>query len=173
MSLRAAVIDTPFGPLSVVADSGTAVAAAFGAEIARLDRHLGRTDRYQVVADLGEISERLDAYLRGEVTAIDAIPVRARGSDVMQRLWARLRAVPAGATVSYAELGGDPRFARVAATACARNPVCVIVPCHRVIRSDGTLGGFGGGLATKRWLLDHEARWSGSGAPARELAAAL
>ena len=74
----------------------------------------------------------------------------------MQRLWVALRRIPAGEVRSYAELGGDRRHARAAGTACARNPVALIVPCHRVVRADGSLGGFGWGTDVKRWLLDHE-----------------
>jgi O-6-methylguanine DNA methyltransferase len=74
----------------------------------------------------------------------------------MQRLWGALRRIPAGETRSYAELGGGARFARVAGNACARNPIPLIVPCHRVVRSDGGLGGFAWDLSVKRWLLDHE-----------------
>ena len=75
----------------------------------------------------------------------------------MQRLWDALRRIPAGEVRSYAELGGDRRYARAAGTACARNPIALIVPCHRVVRTDGSLGGFGWGTDVKRWLLDHEA----------------
>jgi len=160
MTLTATVIRTPFGPLSAVADGEVLVAAGFGEDVASLRPHLAQPDGpLRTTDDLGEISSALGAYLEGDVAAIDGIEVRARGSAVMQSLWARLRRVPAGTTLSYAALGGDPRRARVAATACARNPVCVVVPCHRVIRSDGGLGGFGGGLPAKRWLLAHESRW--------------
>ncbi|MCA1683371.1 MAG: methylated-DNA--[protein]-cysteine S-methyltransferase [Actinobacteria bacterium] len=161
------VIATPFGPLSAIADADVLVAAGFGDSIDALRRHLARPDAgVRASAGLGTISSCIRDYLEGEVNAIDGIQVRARGSDTMQRLWTRLRAVPAGTTVSYAGLGGDPRRARVAAAACARNPVCVVVPCHRVIRTDGGLGGFGGGLPAKRWLLDHEARYRSGMGPA-------
>jgi methylated-DNA-[protein]-cysteine S-methyltransferase len=160
MTLRATVLSTPFGPLSLAADDDTVIAAGFGADIDHLRRHLDDADAHLHVEDnIGEISQLMQAYLDGDIPAIDRIPVRLKGSATMQRLWRRLRAVSAGTTVSYTELGGEPRMARVAASACARNPVCVIVPCHRVLRADGSLGGFGGGLSTKRWLLDHEARW--------------
>jgi len=158
MTVRAAVVTMPFGPVTVIADGDTVLASGFTSTPETLRRHLpDRRLHVPVVADLGLISERLRAYSDGEVTAIDGIAVSAQGSETMQRLWTRLRAVAAGTTVSYAELGGAPRMAKVAATACARNPVCLIVPCHRVIRGDGGLGGFGGGLPAKRWLLDHEA----------------
>ena len=89
----------------------------------------------------------------------------------MRRLWDELRRIPAGDVRSYTALGGSRRFARAAGTACALNPVPLIVPCHRVVRSDGGLGGFGWGLVVKRWLLDHEAAATDA-APQRELAMA-
>jgi methylated-DNA-[protein]-cysteine S-methyltransferase len=160
MTLDATVIDAPFGPLSLVAHGGTLVAATFSRDVDDARGYLvDPRAAIRVHDNLGEISAAVSAYLDGDAIALDGLAVRARGSAVMQALWQRLRAVPAGTTVSYAQLGGEPRLARVAATACARNPICVIVPCHRVIRSDGGLGGFGGGLDAKRWLLAHEASW--------------
>jgi O-6-methylguanine DNA methyltransferase len=83
------------------------------------------------------------------------------GTEHQQRVWSALREVPAGAPVSYAELArrvGNARAVRAAGSACGRNHVAPIVPCHRVVRSDGTPGGYGWGLPVKRWLLDHELR---------------
>ncbi|MGI8847367.1 MAG: methylated-DNA--[protein]-cysteine S-methyltransferase [Candidatus Dormibacteria bacterium] len=163
--LRSTVIEAPFGPMTLIAEGDTVVASGFGHGIDRLRRHLDDPGAaIDVTAELGEISDRIAGYLNGDATAIDAIAVRGRGSAIMQNLWARLRRVPAGTTVSYSGFGESPRMARVAATACARNPIALIVPCHRVIRSDGGLGGFGGGLPAKRWLLDHEATAAGTAA---------
>lgn len=160
MTLEAVVIDAPFGPLTVAADGDTVVAATFSSRVDDVRRYVDNPHQaIHVVDRIGEISRALDAYWAGDAVALEHVDVRATGSAAMQRLWTRLRAVPAGTTVSYAQLGGEPRMARVAAMACARNPVCVIVPCHRVVRSDGGLGGFGGGLPAKRWLLAHEAAW--------------
>ena len=171
-ALAATVTDAPFGPLTLIAEGDTVVAAAFSRHVDDARRYLGDPSaRIQVQDKLANISVAIDRYLEGNAVALDGLVVRARGSAIMQRLWQRLRAVPAGTTVSYTELGGDPRHARVAATACARNPVCIIVPCHRVVRADGSLGGFGGGLDAKHWLLDHEARWR-AGIRARESATA-
>jgi methylated-DNA-[protein]-cysteine S-methyltransferase len=159
MRYDALTVPTPAGPLTVVAHEGVAMACGFTADAGSLCGRLADpVADLRVVADLGQISRALHAYLSGEdVTAIDELPVSAEGSPTMLRLWAELRRIPAGEVRSYAELGGSRRHARVAGAACARNPIALIVPCHRVVRADGTLGGFGWGLAVKRWLLDHEA----------------
>ena len=163
MTYTAATRPTPLGTFMVIADRETVVRSSFGSDLEALRDWLpDPAAEIRVRADLGRITEALRAYFDGsDVLAIDALPVRAAGSPSMQRLWNALRRVPAGEVCSYAELGGERRFARAAGTACARNPIPVIVPCHRVIASDGGLGGFGFGLDAKRWLLDHEAAATG------------
>jgi methylated-DNA-[protein]-cysteine S-methyltransferase len=159
MTYAAFTLGTPFGAFTAIADGEAVVASGFTADPDLLVPRLGGGPAaLRVRDDLGEISTALRAYFDGsDVRAIDALPVRAEGSPVMRRLWGELRRIPAGEVHSYAELGGSPRFARVAGGACARNPIPLIVPCHRVVRADGSLGGFGWGLPLKRWLLDHEA----------------
>jgi len=108
---------------------------------------------------LAAVVRELGAYFRGDFGALDRIPVAAAGTPFQQRVWSVLRTVPAGATVSYLELAqrsGSPKAVRAVAACNARNPVAIVVPCHRVIGSDGSLTGYGGGLPRKRWLLDHE-----------------
>jgi methylated-DNA-[protein]-cysteine S-methyltransferase len=93
------------------------------------------------------------------VHAIDTLRVQATGSAFQQRVWDALREIPVGATVSYVHLArtvGAPNASRAVGRANATNPVAVVVPCHRVVRADGALGGYGGGLDRKRWLLQHE-----------------
>jgi AraC family transcriptional regulator of adaptative response/methylated-DNA-[protein]-cysteine methyltransferase len=88
------------------------------------------------------------------------LPLDVRGTAFQQRVWAALRAIPAGVTVSYAELAarvGVPTGARAVAGACAANPVAVAIPCHRVVRNDGALSGYRWGVERKRILLDREA----------------
>ena len=110
--------------------------------------------------DRGAVAEAVLAYSEGEPTAFDRIAVEQPGSAYRQDVWAAMREVPAGETVSYAELAqmaGRPQAHRAAASACANNLVAFAVPCHRVIRSDGGLGGYGfGGVGTKRSLLARE-----------------
>jgi methylated-DNA-[protein]-cysteine S-methyltransferase len=118
----------------------------------------------RVLADLGEPTAAVWAYHNGELSAVDGVPVRQRGGPFLERAWEVLRAVPAGAPLSYTELAaksGRPAAVRAAAAACARNATALFVPCHRVVRSDGGLGGFRWGLPTKRWLLAHEAHEDG------------
>jgi methylated-DNA-[protein]-cysteine S-methyltransferase len=101
----------------------------------------------------------LDRYFAGDVGVLDTIPVRATGSRFQQHVWAALRRIPVGETTSYAQLArvvGTPNAPRAVGRANATNPIAIVVPCHRVIRSDGSLGGYGGGLDRKRWLLQHE-----------------
>jgi len=104
-------------------------------------------------------------YFRGNVTALDRIPVRFVGTPFQCAVWRALRTIGAGKTASYAEVArrvGSPAAVRAVGRANGSNPIGLIVPCHRVIGSDGSLTGYGGGLERKRWLLEHEARWSGT-----------
>jgi methylated-DNA-[protein]-cysteine S-methyltransferase len=101
---------------------------------------------------------QLAAYFAGALTTF-ALPLAARGTPFQERVWAALRGIGFGETISYAELArrvGEPRAARAVGAANARNPLSVVVPCHRVIGADGSLTGFGGGVERKRWLLRHE-----------------
>jgi methylated-DNA-[protein]-cysteine S-methyltransferase len=107
----------------------------------------------------GSAAAALRAYFAGDVDALSAVAVSQPGGPFHARVWAAMREVPAGTTVSYAELAaraGEPRAVRAAGSACARNAICLFVPCHRIVRSDGSLGGYYYGLDTKRRLLEHE-----------------
>jgi methylated-DNA-[protein]-cysteine S-methyltransferase len=110
--------------------------------------------------DLGPATKAVAAYLDGDLTAVDDVPVRQHPNGEFQTLaLAALRKVPAGRPVSYAgfaALAGRPAAVRAAAGVCARNPAALFVPCHRVVRTDGSLGGYRWGLEVKRWLLDFE-----------------
>jgi methylated-DNA-[protein]-cysteine S-methyltransferase len=102
----------------------------------------------------------LERYFAGEITALDALPVATTtGSEFQRRVWRALREIPAGTTITYAELArrvGQPSAFRAVGLANGANPIGIVVPCHRVIGSDGSLTGYGGGIARKRWLLTHE-----------------
>jgi methylated-DNA-[protein]-cysteine S-methyltransferase len=100
----------------------------------------------------------LNAYFRGELFDF-TLPLKMEGTPFQKLVWNGLRAIPYGETVSYAELArtiGRHGASRAVGSANGRNPIAIIVPCHRVIAADGTLGGFGGGLDRKEWLLSHE-----------------
>lgn len=106
------------------------------------------------------IREALHGYLEGKLDAIDAITVETGGTPFQRTVWEELRRIPAGTTLSYRDLAiriGRPKAVRAVGHANGANPICVVVPCHRLVGSDGSLTGYGGGLHRKRWLLDHEA----------------
>jgi methylated-DNA-[protein]-cysteine S-methyltransferase len=105
------------------------------------------------------IAASMAAYFEGDLTAIEALAVAPRGTAFQQDVWQTLRTIPHGETITYRELAaraGRPRAVRAAGAANGQNPVSIVVPCHRVIGSDGSLTGYGGGLFRKKWLLQHE-----------------
>src|SRR6185436_13964751 len=104
----------------------------------------------------------LGEYLRGERQTF-TVPLRPQGTPFQESVWNALLAIPYGAQRSYADIArviGSPKAVRAVGTANGRNPIAIIVPCHRVIASDGTLGGYGGGLPAKEWLLKLEAQFA-------------
>jgi methylated-DNA-[protein]-cysteine S-methyltransferase len=108
---------------------------------------------------LAAVKDQLGAYFAGTLTEFD-IPVKLTGSDFQRRVWRCLQDIPYGETISYGQLArqvGNPNASRAVGLANGRNPVAVIVPCHRVIGADGRLTGYAGGLDRKTWLLHHEA----------------
>ncbi|HTR51533.1 MAG TPA: methylated-DNA--[protein]-cysteine S-methyltransferase [Kofleriaceae bacterium] len=112
---------------------------------------------------LARAATQLDEYFAGTRRTFD-LPLAPHGTGFQQRVWRALCAIPFGATSSYGELAraiGRPAASRAVGAANGRNPIAIIVPCHRVIGANGTLTGYGGGLATKAWLLDHERRHAG------------
>lgn len=114
------------------------------------------------------ITDAVAAYGDGDLGALDALAVTQPGGEFFQQAWIALRGVDPGRPVTYSELAsrsGRPRAVRAAASACARNLVALVVPCHRIVRRDGGLGGFYYGLETKRALLAHEERWANDAQP--------
>jgi methylated-DNA-[protein]-cysteine S-methyltransferase len=102
-------------------------------------------------------------YFDGDIAVVDAMKVAFAGTDFQNKVWTALRKIPGGATTSYGALAkkiGKPDAVRAVGLANGQNPISLIVPCHRVIGSNGSLTGYGGGLPRKRWLLDHEARYT-------------
>jgi methylated-DNA-[protein]-cysteine S-methyltransferase len=105
------------------------------------------------------VREQLGAYFRGRLRDFE-LAMRMAGTPFQHLVWEGLRAIPYGETISYAELArriGRSGASRAVGSANGRNPIAIVVPCHRVIAADGTLGGYGGGLDRKEWLLRHEA----------------
>jgi methylated-DNA-[protein]-cysteine S-methyltransferase len=147
--MNATVYESPVGPLRLEARDGSLVAL-----------HLNARPGPESLDDpvLAAAAEQLRAYFAGTRTSFD-LPLDMHGNAFEQRVWAALRAIPYGETASYGEIAaqiGAPGAARAVGVANARNPIAIIVPCHRVIGANGKLVGFGGGLPMKRALLDLE-----------------
>ena len=147
-----AVVDaTPVGPLLLTAEDGALTGLHFGVHEVPGDRD----DDEPVLCDArGQLGE----YFAGERRDF-ALPLAPRGTKFQLSVWEQLRLIPYGTTISYGELArriGDPNAFRAVGTANGRNPIAIVVPCHRVIGADGSLIGFGGGMAAKRTLLDLE-----------------
>ena len=159
MTMQSWTTTTPVGPLSVITDNGIVVASGFR-ELA--DTRSRLADQASAIAPAGRIdgvSDAVTAYFAGDVSALDDVPVAQPGGPFQQQVWTSMRGIAAGQVWSYTELAtkaGSPSAVRAAASACARNMVAPFVPCHRVVRSDGSLGGYYYGLDVKQWLLDHE-----------------
>lgn len=160
------VVDSPLGELTLVSD-GACVTGVYMAVHKHTDRtgwgpRTSLTD-HATPAVLVEAAGQLSAYFAGERTAFD-LPLAPRGTDFQQRVWAALLAIPYGETTSYGELAtdlGNPGASRAVGLANGRNPISIIVPCHRVVGATGQLTGYGGGIERKRTLLALEERVSG------------
>jgi methylated-DNA-[protein]-cysteine S-methyltransferase len=165
---QTAAVPMPGGTVVVVADPATGAVVASGyrdldAIFAFLTPAEQARGHVPAPADGGAAATAVEAlrrYAAGEVDALDAVEVSQPGGPFLQRAWAELRGVRAGQTESYAGLAaraGSASAVRAAGQACARNKVAPFVPCHRILRADGTLGGYAYGLPVKRALLEHEA----------------
>ena len=149
----------PFGEVLIAVDGEQLVALDFNGYEARMERlltrHYGSYELAQKSNPCG-FAARLRSYLHGEMDAVNAIPVTTGGTEFQRAAWQALRTIPAGKTATYAEQAqriGRPKASRAVGAANGQNPVAIVLPCHRVVASDGTLGGYGGGLAIKRKLL--------------------
>lgn len=157
-------VDTQLGPFTAIENDGAVLASGWTGTIDDLVDIIHPSLRpleFEARPELGDVTKAIVRYHEGDLTAIDAIPVRQKSGDFLQHAWEALRSVPPGAAITYTEyarLAGNPAAIRAAASACARNAAALFVPCHRVLRQDGTLGGFRWGVQVKRRLLDHEAR---------------
>lgn len=141
------VVESPIGPLGVELEGSTVIGVRFG--------EAGEA------GGAGEVVDQLAGYFGGTVTQF-TVPVELRGGSAFERaVWGEIARIPYGEMVTYGAIAkalGDPGAARAVGTACNRNPVPVIVPCHRVVGAGGKMVGFGGGLDRKRLLLELEAR---------------
>jgi methylated-DNA-[protein]-cysteine S-methyltransferase len=152
--MRLAQLETPVGRLTVVAGDRGLRSVLFAGE-APPERAVEGLHPL-----LASVARQLDEYFAGERREFD-LPLDLAGTPFQRRAWLGLASIPYGATISYGEQArrlGHPRAARAVGSANARNPVSIVLPCHRVVGADGTLTGYGGGLDMKRMLLEHEAR---------------
>ncbi len=155
-------LTAPPGTIGVAVRDDVLLAIEFGADRAAmqaaLERRLGPC-RLVPGPDDSPVVRAIARYLEGDLSAIEGLACDAGGTPFQTRVWAALRDIPAGETRSYGELAailGRPGASRAVGRANGQNPIPIVVPCHRVIGADGTLTGFGGGLAWKKWLLEHE-----------------
>jgi len=177
-TVRTATVPSPAGPVRVAVAVDRAgrerlVACAFSDHFDRVAAKVRARVEGPWEDGATATAEAVGRYLAGDVAALDGIEVEAVGTPFQQRVWEALRTIPAGTTWSYRDLAaavGAPGAVRAVGTANGANPVWLAVPCHRVVRSDGSLGGYGGGVDRKAWLLALEGATghrAGDGAPAR------
>ena len=149
---------TPLGDFSIVLDeNGAVTATAFGG-LSALKEWDPRLEAARDPAALREAREQMLAYFAGKLRKF-TLPLAPEGTDFQHSVWSALQRIPYGATRSYGEIAeelGNPKASRAVGRANGTNPICVIVPCHRVIGSDGSLTGFAYGEELKRLLLEHE-----------------
>ena len=149
--MQTRAIDSPVGPLRLTAEDGLLTGLYFGG---------GVSDGGECEI-LDRAEAQLRAYFRGELKEFD-LPIRQNGTEFQLAVWGALKEIPYGETVSYGDIAraiGRPKACRAVGSANHNNPISIIVPCHRVVGSSGTLTGYGGGLEAKRWLLELEKKW--------------
>jgi methylated-DNA-[protein]-cysteine S-methyltransferase len=155
-------IDTPAGAVVLVRRGEKLVALVFEdgwkGMPEELEKRFGAVS-FETDADGGGPARAFRRYLAGDLSALSSVEVDTAGTPFQERVWKELRRIPAGRTISYAGLAraiGAPPAVRAVAAANGANPVSIVIPCHRVVGSDGSLTGYGGGLPRKEWLLVHE-----------------
>jgi len=165
MQLFLSRLESPLGDMLLVTDVQQQIRALdFADHKARLQRllreHYGNTDLAEISAP-ARIADAMARYFAGELDALNDLPTATAGSELQQRVWKALRSIPSGTTTTYGKLAKelgytDPRAAIDIGAANGANPIALVVPCHRVIASNGELKGYAWGLHRKRWLLEHE-----------------
>jgi len=160
------IVDSPIGPLTLVAVDGALCGLYMDAQRHRpADATFGELARSPFPASpFPEVIEELNEYFTGDRTAFD-LPLAQTGTPFRLAVWSELRSIPYGETTSYSAIAGrigKPGAARAVGLANGANPIGIVVPCHRVVGADGSVGGYGGGTERKRWLLDLEQATVGS-----------
>ncbi|GAA2618507.1 methylated-DNA--[protein]-cysteine S-methyltransferase [Actinomadura fulvescens] len=167
-----AVLESPYGPLTMVATDGVLSGLYMNLQRHRPAEELfGDREPDHRTPPFGPVVEQLEAYFAGELTEFD-LPLALRGTPFQRTVWQALQEIPYGETISYGQLAqriGKPSASRAVGLANGKNPISIIVPCHRVVGSAGSLTGYGGGLERKRRLLDFERDVRAAGRPATTL----
>lgn len=149
--MKTAIISTPIGFIEVNGDEdGLASVVFLDSDDCAVSESISR--------ELKDAVEQLREYFDGKREEF-SLKLSPKGTDFQKRVWKRLQEIPFGKTTSYQQMAnqlGDPKVIRAAASANGKNPISIIIPCHRVIGSDGSLTGYAGGLHRKKWLLEHE-----------------
>lgn len=162
-------LDTPIGEMLIVADyDGNLRAVDWKDHETRMRRllriHYGEDGcTLEPAHSPNDLADAIGSYFSGDLKAIDSLPVQTGGTPFQRAVWRALRGITSGATVTYLELAkriGRPAAARAVGLANGSNPVAIVVPCHRVIGSNGSLTGYGSGIERKRWLLEHESKYA-------------
>ena len=161
MALLIASTTTPVGTLNLIADGELILGANLGSIRALKDgldlRY--RASDFNEVKKIPIISDLIEDYFEGDLSAINAIKVTQPGGSFSQAAWKAMRRIRAGKVLSYAELAknsGSPKAVRAAGSACAKNAIVLVVPCHRIVKTGGALGNYAYGINKKEWLLRHE-----------------
>jgi len=158
MTHRYDVLETPLGALAVVVDDDARLRhVGFLSDNAPYGKHVALDPQWK--REKGRHGAALLAYFAGELTTLEALPVELEGTAFELKVWRALRTIQCGTTWSYGQLAaaiGQPKASRAVGLANGRNPVALVVPCHRVIGANGALTGYGGGVHRKAWLLAHE-----------------
>jgi methylated-DNA-[protein]-cysteine S-methyltransferase len=156
MELFNAYYPSPIGTIHLQADEDYLLVTSF-----MVDESSENTTNPSPI--LQSTIEQLDAYFKGTLKAFD-LPLKPQGTSFQQTVWKELLHIPYGQAITYLQLAkrlGNVKVIRAAASANGKNPMAIIIPCHRVIGADGKLTGYAGGLHRKQWLLEHEAKYSG------------
>ena len=161
MTLLLSSFDSPIGTLNLISDQHILLAANLS-HVKALKESLSVQDsvrELKSVKKIPVITELLQDYFDGDISALNAIKVRQPGAQFSQEAWKAMKKVRPGSTISYAELAeraGSPAAVRAAGSACAKNAIVLVVPCHRIVKTGGALGNYAYGLDKKDWLLRHE-----------------
>jgi methylated-DNA-[protein]-cysteine S-methyltransferase len=161
MSIEVASVDSPLGPIHVAARAGVLWALSFDDYWDHEQQRLHRRAAGEALvrARCAATVSALERYFAGDLEAIADLPADPGGTPFQARVWRALRDIPAGRTWSYRALAaaiGEPAAIRAVGAANGRNPIPIVIPCHRAVGADGGLVGYGGGLERKAWLLRHE-----------------